>query len=172
MEQIVKLNCGFSGLIDKPKHTVTDYTKGKDIVEYEEQEYVEKIGEGDTDFIVKKRVIEKSRVNRQEYISSFSDEVGIHNILKKVQMTGDETLLKQRADAPYFDATQFQTSRSDLVNAVNKGVQAFDDLPDDVKKKMSMETFVNTFGQKDFDALVQAKVDAILAAKEKKGENE
>lgn len=172
MEQIVRLNCGFSGLVNKPKHTTTDYSKDKDIVEYEEQEYVEKIGEGDTDFIVKKRVVEKSRVNRQEYVSSFSDEVGIHNILKKVQLTGDSNLLKQRADAPYFDATQFQTSRSDLVNAVNEGVQAFDNLPDEIKKKMSMESFVDSFTQKDFDALVQAKVDAILAAKEKKGDAE
>ena len=172
MSESLKLNSAFVGLNNKPVPTKTDYSKDKDIVEYEEQEYVEKTGEGDTDFVVKKRIIEKSRVNRQEFVNSFSDDVGIHNILKKVKLTGDDTLLKQRPDAPYFDATQFQTSRSDLVNAVNNGVKAFDELPDDVKKKMSMETFVNTFSQKDFDALVQAKVDAIMAAKKKEGEGE
>ena len=172
MQQTVKINSAFAGLIDKPKATVTDYTKGKDIVEYEEQEFVVKTGEGDTDYVVKKRIVEKSRINRQAYINSFSDEVGIHNILKKVQLTGDETLLKQRADAPFIDATQFQTSRSDLVNSVNKGVQNFDNLPDEIKKKMSMEDFVNSFGQKEFDDFIQDKVNAILAAKKEKGDNE
>lgn len=172
MQTVQKLNSPFAGLIDKPVPTTTDYSKDKDIVEYEEQEYIEKTGESDTDYVVQTRVVEKSRINRQDYLDSFSDEVGIHNILKKVKLTGDETLLKQRADAPYFDATQFQTSRSDLVNAVNKGVQAFDNLPDDIKKKMSMEAFVNSFGQDEFNKLIQDKVDAIIAAKAKEGDKE
>lgn len=170
MQTVLKLNCGFAGLIDKPKSTLTDYSQDKDIVEYQEEEYVEKTGEGDKDFVVKTRVVESSRINRQKYIESFSDEVGIHNILRKVQATGDESLLKQRADAPFIDATQFQTSRSDLVNSVDKGIKAFDNLPSDIKKKMSMEEFVNSFGQKEFDAYIEERMAAINAAKKKEGE--
>lgn len=172
MSEVLKLNTGFGPLANPPKATITDYSKDKDIVEYAEEEYVEKTGEGDKDFVVKTRVVESSRVNRQEYVNSFSDEVGIHNILKKVLATGDETLLKQRPDGAFIDATQFQTSRADLVNSVEKGVKAFDNLPVDIKKKMSMEDFVNNFGQKEFDAFIQAKVDAILAAKKKEGDEQ
>lgn len=171
MQEIQKLNCGFSVLINKPKATCTDYSADKDIVEYAEEQYIEKTGEGDKDFVVKTRVVESSRINRQDYISSFADEVGIKNILKKVQATGDETLLKQRPDGAFIDVTQFPDTRSGMYEAVKNGVKAFDDLPDDVKKKMSMEDFVNYFGQKEFDDYVKAKVDEIVAAKAKEGED-
>lgn len=170
MSEVLKLNSGFSGLINKPKATCTNYAVDEDIVEYVEEQYVEKTGEGDKDFVVKKRVVESSRINRQDYVGSFADEVGIKNILKKVQATGDETLLKQRPDGAFIDVTQFPDNRSGMYDAVKNGVQAFDNLPDDIKKKMSMEDFVNNFGQKEFDSYIQAKVDAIIAAKAKEGE--
>lgn len=170
--QVLKINTGFGPLSDKPKATVTDYSADQDIVDYAEEEYVVKTGEGDKDFVVKKRVVETSRLNRQDYINSFADEVGIKNILKKVQATGDETLLKQRPDGVFIDVTQFPDNRAGMYEAVKNGVEAFDNLPDDIKKKMSMEDFVNNFGQKEFDDYVKAKVDAILAAKEKEGGKE
>ena len=160
MSEVLKLNSAFSGLINKPKATCTNYGVDEDIVEYVEEQYV-----------VKKRVVESSRINRQDYIASFADEVGIKNILKKVQATGDETLLKQRPDGAFIDVTQFPDNRSGMYDAVKNGVQAFDNLPDDIKKKMSMEDFVNNFGQKEFDAYIQSKVDAIIAAKAKEGED-
>ena len=45
-------------------------------------------------------------------------------------------------------------------------------LPDDIKKKMSMEQFVNSFGQEQFDELINAKVQEILAKKEVKQKEE
>ena len=174
MSDVKKVGSSFGPLIDKPKHTQTDYTKDDDIVGYCEQEYVVKTGEGDTDFVKKTRVVEFERKNRQDYIDSFAEDVGILNVLKKVAVSGDESLVKQRPDPAFMDLTDFPTNKEDMFNKVKEGVDAFDKLPDDIKKKMSMEQFVNTFGQEQFDALIKEKVDAVLAAqkvqKEKEGE--
>lgn len=164
MADVKKVVTAFGSLVDKPKHTQTDYTKDDDIVGYCEQEYVVKTGEGDTDFVKKVRVVEFERKNRQEYIESFADDVGVLNVLKKVAVSGDESLIKQRPDPSYVDLTNFPTTKEDMFDTVKKGVDAFDKLPDDIKKKMSMEQFVNSFGQEQFDALIKEKVDAVLAA--------
>jgi len=167
-----KIICGFMPLVDKPEHTQTDYTKDKDIVGYTEEDYIVKTGEGDKDFIVKKRVVEFERKNRQEYINSFTDDIGVLNVLKKCALSNDESLIKQRPDGAFMDATGFPTCKEDIYNTVEKGVTAFDKLPDDIKKKMSMEQFVNSFGQEQFDELINSKVQEILAKKEAKQKSE
>lgn len=167
-----KVVSGFMPLFDKPQHTQTDYTQDEDIVGYTEEEYIVSTGEGDKDFVVKKRVVEFERKNRQDYINSFADDVGVLNVLKKCALSNDESLIKQRPDGVYMDATGFPKTKEDVFNTVQKGVNAFDKLPDDIKKKMSMEQFVNSFGQEQFDELINAKVQEILAKKEVKQKEE
>lgn len=169
-ENQVKIISSFGPLVNKPICTVTDYSKDKDIVEYVEEKYIEKTGEADTDYIEKVRIVEGNRVNRAKYIASFADDVGIQNILKKIRMTGDESLLNQ-CKGQFLDTTGLPSSKEDAYAAVENGVKAFDDLPDELKRKMSMADFVNYFGQEQFDEFINGKVAAILAAKEKKGED-
>lgn len=154
---------------DLPVPTQTDYSKDDDIVEYEIKEYVVKTGEGDEDFVVKTRVVEKSRIKRQDYINSFRDDVGILNILAKVQATGDATLLDQKKGGSYIDISTLPDNVDDANKAIAVGVAAFDGLPEEIKKKMSMAEFVDKFGQEEFDALIAAKA-VELAAKKKESE--
>lgn len=168
-----KLESSFGPLIDAPVATVTDFSKDKDIVEYKETQVIEKTGEGPHDFIVKNVVEEVSRINRQEYLNSFSDDVGIKNILKKVNLTGDVTLLNQRGvglNKEFVDTTSFPTNTTDAFNYIEKGHDAFDKLPDQVKSKMSMSDFVETFGQADFDKFILEQAEAIKNKTKKEGE--
>lgn len=131
-----------------------------DIVEYDVVDTVVKTGEKDTDFIIQKKIIEVARYNRRDYLNSSSDEVGIMNILKKVQMSGDVELLNQRSGTSLptvatvggrdfqeiYDTTILPTSKVAANDAVVQGVHTFDTLPEDMKNKMSMADFVNNFG--------------------------
>lgn len=72
----------------------------KYIIGRELKDCVVKTGDKDVDFVLDKKVVEISRVDRQEYIESFADDVGILNIMKKVALTGDTSLLNQRSRVP------------------------------------------------------------------------
>lgn len=175
MDKINKINSSFCALDNKPTPTVTDYSVDDDIIEVEEHEVIEKTGEGPSDFIVKKVVVEVNRVNRADYIASFEGDVGIKNVLKKVNLTGDATLLNQRGASispELVDITQFPSDKTDAFNAVKEGVDNFDNLPEDIRNKMSLESFVKFFGQDKFNELVKSQVDAAIAAAQAKKEGE
>ena len=152
-----------------------DTEDDKYIIERAMVDVVEKTGEGKQDFIVKQELQEISRVNRADYINSHRGDVGILNILKKVQLTGDATLLNQRqVELGYADITQLPKDKMEAMDAVQEGVAAFDDLPETIKGKMSMAQFAQQ-GNAEFDALVDAVVKKVKDAQdsqEKKGEGE
>lgn len=141
------------------------------IIERAVVDKVVKTGEGDTDFVIKKELKEISRVNRAEYINSHREDVGILNIIKKVQLTGDATLLNQRSvDIGFADITNLPQDKIDAYKAVEEGVQQFDDLPEDIKKKMSFKQFAEQ-NDKEFDALINAKVQKVLDEQKKAQES-
>lgn len=57
-------------------------------------------GEKDTDFVLKKKVVETSKVDLDEYVNSFAEDVGILNVFRKVAATGDTTLINERTRVP------------------------------------------------------------------------
>lgn len=76
-----------------------DSDDAKYIISHELKDKVVKTGDGEDDFVIEQKFVETSRVNRQEYIDSFKDDVGVLNILRKVELTGDITLLNERVRA-------------------------------------------------------------------------
>lgn len=171
-KKIVKLNYGpFTGLDPEitPEATTTSYENEVDIVKYKVIDVVKTTGEGETDFVLIKKVVPYSKENRQVYIESFRNDVGIINILKKVALTGDATLLNQRSIVNGIDSTELPTNYMDAVELLEKGLISFNELPDEVKSKMSYEEFAKNYKQEDFDAYINAKVKAILDAKKEEG---
>lgn len=69
------------------------YDNTHDIVERELKDVLVSHGDNPGDFVTEKRLIEISRKNRIEYVQSFKDEVGIENILRKFNETGDPSVL-------------------------------------------------------------------------------
>lgn len=129
--------------------------------------YSEQVGDDPENVVIKYKPVLKEEYDINEYVASFADDVGIQNILKKMSISGDKSLLNQtHREAlcpdgglePIQDYSNVPTSKTEAFNAVAAGVAAFDTLPDDLKGKMSMAQFVQLFGQEEFDNYVKTLV--------------
>ena len=172
--------------IDKkslPLPCETDYHKDCDvyIIDYAEVEHVKSIGEKDTDFIITKSVEECSRVNRQDYLDEQASDVGILNILKKIALSGDTSLLNQtkRVGLPavekdalghdveqVLDLTAYSVDKIEAFNAYKHGAEVYQNLPEDLKGKLSMEE-VAKLSDEVLNAYLRDKSEAILSASKK-----
>lgn len=167
-----------------PVPTKTDYLSEHDkyIIDYAEVEHVKMIGDKDTDFVKSISVDEYSRIDRNKYIQENSNEVGILNILKKMALSGDVSLLNQthRASLPGSDkdalgrpvedlADYTAYSGMDRVEALEKfkeGVESFKSLDEGLKGNKSLEE-VAKLSDADIDAYIKGVADAARAQIEK-----
>lgn len=94
--------------------------ESKYIIGVELKDVYIKTGDGEDDFTMEQKFVEISRVNRQEYIDSFKDDVGILNIMRKVEQTGDVTLLNQRVRS---EVPVDETGKEKVVDISNIGDQ-------------------------------------------------
>lgn len=104
---------------------------GSDIVEYHWKQKITKVGDGENDYIVEEVPVETSRVNRQAYINSFRDDVGIMNILAKVQRSGDVTLFNQTHSVipeGIQDYTDAPSSIGEALKSIQSGANSFEGL--------------------------------------------
>lgn len=187
------LNNPFCPLKEAPKHSETDYHTENDeyIITYGEidsvkiltdKESIDPKKEIENNFILNKKVKEIERVNRQEYLNSQAGEVGILNIIEKVRLSGDMTLLNQtgrvpmsssEVDAlghqvePIVDVTKYQVDQVEALESYKTGAKAFDALDPELKKKMSLEQVA-----KMSDAEIDAFLSSRYAASQKKVEAE
>lgn len=149
-----------------------DKEEDRDIVDYYEKDVITKTGEGEDDYKVTKKVVEYSRVNRDKYIQSFSDEVGIKNILKKVALGGVD-VEQFKAKPGEVDLTKFPNGVTEAEQLLAHRQEIWDSLPDDLKAKMTYKEFVedeSVIGTiKDYyEKLIALK--KVEAAKKKEGE--
>lgn len=145
----------------------------KNITECYEKEIVKKIGPGESDFIVEKRLEVYKTYNRDKFIQDQSDDVGILNVLKRVALSGQDLTQENpyAAKPGYFDMTEVPEDLAGVNDLVVKAKEIWNGLPEDLKGNMDYETFVKTMTtQKVYDAL-KAQADA-KAAEGKKGEDE
>lgn len=171
----------------KPKAAVTDYHTRLDdnIIEFSTIQKVKKTGDKDTDFVLIDEVIETNCINRQKYIDSFSNEVGILNIIEKVRLSGDVSLLNQTHRVsmvatekdvfghdiePVVDVSQYQVDRISGLESFKDGVAAYETLDPELKKKLSLEG-VAKLTDSEIDQYLAAKKAEIIAARnaEKEG---
>ena len=185
----------FVPLKEAPKHTETDFHKDGDkyIITYGEKESVRILAdEKDVDlkkdidnYTVNKSVVEIDRVDRQEYLDSQSNDVGILNIIEKVRLSGDATLLNQTGRVPMaivgkdalghdveeiVDVTKYQVDQVEALESYKVGAKAFDSLDPELKRKMSLEQ-VAKMTDSEIDAFLKVKIDA-AKPKEKAAEGE
>lgn len=145
--------------LDKKKAPVSvvttfDSDDDKYIIEYDIKERVVMLSDKDDDFVIKKEVVEVSRTDRQEFLNSQADDVGIMNIIKKVALSGDQSLLNQtgRVANPVVgktddgrdleaivDVTNYQVDKIDAFESIKKGSSTFKDLDSDLKKNLNLE---------------------------------
>lgn len=148
---------------EMPKAKLT-YKPVKDIVEYKAVDKVTSFKNED-EFVVEKVIVEDRRYNRQDFINSFRDDVGIENVLKKVQLTGDATLLNQRprqnlpVDETGKEIVQDFTpidSVDGLASVGDKARMIWKNLPAALKAGRTYEEFVQTITPSEIDAFVKS----------------
>ena len=126
--------------------------------------YSTQVGDDPENIVIRYKPVKKNVYDINEYVASFADDVGIQNILKKLSLTGDKSILNQTGREalcpdgglePIQDYSGVPKNKTEAFNAVAAGVAAFDELPDDLKGKMSLTQFVQLFGQDEFDAYIK-----------------
>lgn len=156
------------------KKVSSSYVPEKDIVKYERKDKLVK-ADSEDDFVVEEVAVEVERVNRQEYIDSFREDVGIANILKKVALSGDASLLNQVKRQPLpiaddgkeviQDITPLQAGEDAVAKMGDNMRKTFADLPDELKAGRSLEQFCETCSKAEIDAFVASYIE------KKKGDN-
>lgn len=132
-------------------------------------DFVKKTGEGEDDFVVKKKVIyEKTPI--QQVIDADKDSVGVENIIKQVLRTGDTSLLPiDRGDCD----VDLVGAPEDLMSLKQMGVDAeaaFASLPEGLVEGMDMKSFVESMSQEKFDQFMKAVAERATGKEEKVNE--
>lgn len=127
---------------------------------------VKKIGEGEDDFVVVKKVI-VDYTPIQKVIDADKSNVGIDNIIKMVMRTGDTSFLPVDKGDCNVDLVGAPESLMDLKEMGVQAEKKFAALDPELVKGMDMATFVNNMNQEQFDAFIKA-VEARVSGK---GEN-
>lgn len=153
--------CGERDNENKPQ---TEFDQ--DYVSIQIVDYVEKTGEGEEDYVIKKKVVEDRRPIK-EVVEADASSVGVYNIIKNVLRTGDTSLLPADDGKCNVD---FVGAPENLMELKQMGVEAekkFKELPADLVGDLDMAKFVETMSQEKFDQFIAA----LAARQEKKGDN-
>ena len=121
-------------------------------------DYAVKTGEGDQDYVIKKKVL-RSYKPIKEVVEADADSVGVYNIIKQVMRTGDSSLLpvdKGDCNVDFVGAPETLMEVKQMGVDANK---AFAGLSKDLTKGQDMTSFVNNLTQEQFDAFVKAMAD-------------
>lgn len=144
--------------VKKTKASWSDETDN-DIVEHLIIKKGVPIGE-DGEVSVVEDYIETKRYNRQEYINSFRDDVGILNILKKVNaglLNPATVACSFDTKAPINDISNIPTDVGDALNLVDQAHKLYAKLPAELRAGLDFNTFCQTFDQAKFDAYIKAQ---------------
>lgn len=160
----------------KKKLKLSTYVPEEDIVHYIRKQKLtkaaidEKGNVDPDDFLVEEVIVEDERVNRDDYINSFREDVGIANILKKVALSGDVSLLNQvqrpiltpdeNGFEPIQDATILQEGETKIAQVGEEMRATYSALPDELKKGRSIEKFLGEVDQKEIEAFAKAYIAA------------
>lgn len=128
---------------------------------------IEKTGEGEEDYIIKKKVIREYQPI-QDVIDQDKDSVGVDNIIKQVLRTGDTSLLPQDKGDCNVDLVGAPESLMDLKEMGANAEKSFKALPEELTKGMDMKSFVDSMTQEQFNAFIQATQDRLTKKEEVK----
>lgn len=115
---------------------------------------------------VTKQVVTGTK-NRKAYIESFSDDVGLENILKKIgqgAIAEDKySILNQQAPGTVNDLRGFQdiNNLGDMESLARKAHESFARLDPDLKKGMSFKEFCSKFNNDDLVKYVESKTKKV-----------
>lgn len=162
------------------KLKLSTYVPERDIVHYVRvnklvKASVDEKGNVDPDDYVVEETSEVSeRVNRQDYINSFREDVGIENILKKVALSGDVSLLNQvqrpvlpvdeKGFEPIQDATLLQEGEKAIADVGDQMKKTYASMPAELTKGRGIEKFLSEVDEKEILDFAKSYIAAKQAA--------
>lgn len=115
-------------------------------------------------YSVKKSVVDNF-VNIDESINSYADDVGVYNILNKVEMTGDTSLLHVSSGEDIInDASNLPADEHEAVRAAQKGIKAFENAPSELIKGRTIEQFVASCDEAEALSYIRALSEKLTKA--------
>lgn len=156
----------FEKTID-PK-TREGYESAHDIVEFYDKQVVVYPEKDNKDiFFVDSVSTELKRVNRRKYVNSFSGDVGVLNVVKKLALQGEQAG-DGRFAAPsgYFDGTVLPKDGEEMLKLAKMKQAVWAKLDPELKGSMTYEDFASSIDNEKLKAFVKAKVQKKVAGKE------
>lgn len=149
------------GPVELPPQQCNDPVSEVDIVDTLIIDTYEQDEDGNIKPITKQIITGKK--NRKEYIESFSDDVGLTNILEKIgqgAIAEDKySILTSDKVGSVNDLRGFQevNNMADIQALADKAYATFNNLDPDLKKNMSFAEFCSKFNNQDLAAYVAKK---------------
>lgn len=118
-------------------------------------------------YVLQDEVVETSRVNTQEYIDSFKDDVGILNLMKKFDLCKDPSVFQQvtRATVPVEedgkeviqDYTGLPKTDEEALKICTRARDEFKALPSELIKGRSFEDFAESCTKDELLAFIASQ---------------
>ncbi len=149
------------GPVEVPPTLADDPVSEKDIVETLIVDTFEQDEAGNIKPVTKQIITGKK--NRKEYIESFSDDVGLNNILEKIgqgAIAEDKySILNSDKVGSVTDLRGFQevNNMADIQALADKAYVTFNNLDPELKKGMSFAEFCSKFNNQDLADYVKSK---------------
>lgn len=150
------------GPVELPPQQCNDPVSEVDIVDTLIVDTYEQDDDGNIKPVTKQIITGKK--NRKEYIESFSDDVGLTNILEKIgqgAIAEDKySILNSDKIGSVNDLRGFQevNNMADIQALADKAYATFNNLDPELKKNMSFAEFCTKFNNQDLTNYVNSKV--------------
>lgn len=132
------------------------------ITGYEDEAQTKPVG------VMVPQVVEE-KTDIKKLVSADAKNVGVANILARVLRTGDMSLLQAR-DAQYVDTTKLPSSIADVQAKALALESIYANIPGELKKDMSLETFVKTMTDERLKSYYEGQAKQKEASEKKEGE--
>lgn len=149
---------------DRNKRPKLEYPKSTgEYIDYEIKQVKKSTGPNADDFEIEEKVIE-NKTNIKEFINSFADQVGVENILKKVALTGDTSLLNQVPEV-HGDMSIIPEDAGEKFRMAKSAQEAYSKIDPELTQGQSMEEFIKGLNADKINAYIEAKINAKAAEK-------
>lgn len=118
-------------------------------IDREVKQVVKKVGDGEEDYILVDKVIEKKRDIAKE-IHAQAGDAGIEAYIKQFEVVGEE-MPDVRVSDEVVDFTNMPSSLADAVLLGENSRKLFNSLPKELVEKMTYEEFIKGMTQEKFD---------------------
>lgn len=127
----------------------------QDYLSIEIVDYVEKTGEGENDYVIKKKVVE-TREPIADVVARDADQVGVYNIIKQVMRTGDTSLLPADDGKCQVDLVGAPETLMEVKAMGQEASAKFAGLDPALTKGRSLTEFIQSLSQEEFDSFIAA----------------